>query len=162
MTPKLTLCAGVCLDQIFISWYDHFCKSFALSVLTEPAGSGIIFPICFFIIQKEGVTIERRRVRPLLRPQKHSKVNKNPFRRTTSTPEEPSTTNSRWCPGTYPAVMPCHQNLDICIGERQDVHTNSTGPSSPFPMLNEGDSRHAQVFHSSVGSPSLSVGSGYL
>lgn len=112
--------------------------------------------------KKEGVTIERRRVRPLLRPQKHSKVNKNPFRRTTSTPEEPSTTNSRWCPGSYPAVMPCHQNLDICIGERQEVHTNSTGPSSPFPMSNEGDSRHAKVFHSSVGSPSLSVGSGHL
>lgn len=124
-----------------------FCKSLALpvsTVLTEHMGFYSLFFSSFsreggctvgFSYCRECVVIERRRVRPLLRPQKHVKMNKNPFRRTPSIPEERSTPNPRQCACDYPAVMPCDQNLDPCGGERQEMHTNSTGHSSPLPHI---------------------------
>lgn len=64
----------------------------------------------------------------------------------------------------YLCLPCCHvlpSNLDPCKGEKQGVHTNSIGHSIPFPPWVE-ETAGMCVFHSSAGSWSLPVGSGYL
>lgn len=66
-----------------------------------------------------------------------------------------------------PLCLPCCQalpwNLDSCIGEKQkSAHKSALGTVSPFPPYWVEVTAGMHVFHSSVGSWSLQVGSGYL